>query len=316
MSDDTAVGKELPFELTAGGAASMVDLVMGSAFDDAMEAVSHDIDDHALHEELQFYLAAHGLIDETSIWRFDPVIMTDHTVASGAAAVPYDEISDGDTSNEDVFEEPVNDLVFSVLCDTLARGTVSEDMMLDATMDDLMRSKLQDAVSGRTASEAVDLADALDGMITNLLHDAFFGPEASKAVSTLAKSADDSQVVVDDYVQAVAELYDKFKQVRYRTSTGRTDKIDTGRIWRLHSRVVRLTDISQGGGNNECRRLTHVTDAAFPHTVSPRAAIVGQLVFYREYPRHASVKPQVPLLHFYPVCLDATSPTLIRSHFL
>ena len=230
MSDDTAVGKELPFELTAGGVASVVDLVMEGAFDDALEAVSHDTNDNALHEELQFYLAAHGLIDVASIWRFDPVIMTDYAVADEAAAVPYDDIPDGETSNAEVFEEPVNDLVFSVLRDTLARSTASEDMMLDAAMDDFMRSKLHDAVFGRTASEAVDLADALDGMITNLLHDAFFGPEPSKTVSALAKSADDSQLVVDDYVQAVAELYDKFKQVRVRTSTGRADKIDTGRM--------------------------------------------------------------------------------------
>ena len=73
---------------------------------------------------------------------------------------------------------------------------------------------VHDAISGRAVRESEDLADALHYMVTCLLHDALFGPEASKTVSVLAKSADDSQLVVDDYVRAVVKLYDELKKVR------------------------------------------------------------------------------------------------------
>ena len=76
----------------------------------------------------------------------------------------------------------------------------SEDLILDAVMDHLMFSKLRDAISGRVPSSG--LTDAFDGIITSLLHHAFFGPGASKTVSSLAKRADDSEQVVNKYVQA------------------------------------------------------------------------------------------------------------------
>ena len=41
----------------------------------------------------------------------------------------------------------------------------------------------------------------------------------------MAKSADDSQLVVDGKVRAVVKLYDELKNVRYRTSTDRTHNI-------------------------------------------------------------------------------------------
>ena len=74
---------------------------------------------------------------------------------------------------------------------------------------------LHDAISGRAVRESEDLADALHYMVTCLLHDALFGREASKTVSALAKSADDSQLVVDGYLRAVADHYDERTKVRY-----------------------------------------------------------------------------------------------------
>ncbi|CAM9376982.1 unnamed protein product, partial [Laminaria digitata] len=58
-------------------------------------------------------------------------------------------------------------------------------------------------------------------MKTSALHYAFFGPEASKAVRSLAKRSDDNEVVVDAYVHAVAEFYNKFEQARYRATADR-----------------------------------------------------------------------------------------------
>ena len=126
----------------------------------------------------------------------------------------YGDVTDGAASEAVSVDSSVNDLVFSVVRDALAKGMPSEDVMLDAAMDNLMWSMLHDAISGRAARESEDLADALDYMVTCLLHDALFGPEAHKTVSVLAKSADDSQLVVDDYVRAVVKLYDELKKVR------------------------------------------------------------------------------------------------------
>ena len=117
--------------------------------------------------------------------------------------------------SDDLILDPVTDhLMRSKLRDAISGRVPSEDVMLDAAMDNLMWSMLHDAISGRAARESEDLADALDYMVTCLLHDALFGPEAYKTVSVLAKSADDSQLVVDGYVRAVVKLYDELKKVR------------------------------------------------------------------------------------------------------
>ena len=196
-------------DVVAGGVGPMLE----DAVDDAIGSVPHDMDDRAFEEELPFDLAADGLIDEMSIWPFDPG-MTEHAAADEFTSVLHGDITDGVASEAVSVDSSVNDLVFSVVRDALAKGMPSEDVMLDAAMDNLMWSMLHDAISGRAARESEDLADALDYMVTCLLHDALFGPEAHKTVSVLAKSADDSQLVVDDYVRAVVKLYDELKKVR------------------------------------------------------------------------------------------------------
>ena len=196
-------------DVVAGGVGPMLE----DAVDDAIGSVPHDMDNRAFDEELTFDLAADGLIDEMSIWPFDPG-MTEHAAADEFTSVLHGDITDGSASEAVRVDSSVNDLVFAVVRDALAKGMPSEDVMLDAAMDNLMWSMLHDAISGRAARESEDLADALDYMVTCLLHDALFGPEAHKTVSVLAKSADDSQLVVDDYVRAVVKLYDELKKVR------------------------------------------------------------------------------------------------------
>ena len=196
-------------DVVAGGVGPM----LGDAVDDAIGSVPHDMDDRAFDEELPLDLAADGLIDEMSIWPFDPG-MTEHAAADEFTSVLHGDITDGSASEAVRVDSSVNDLVFAVVRDALAKGMPSEDVMLDAAMDNLMWSMLHDATSGRAARESEDLADALDYMVTCLLHDALFGPEATKTVSVLAKSADDSQLVVDSYVRAVVKLYDELKKVR------------------------------------------------------------------------------------------------------
>ena len=217
-SDGTALDKVLPFELTADGVDSVVSIVMEGVFDDAMGPASYDIDGGALYDDLSFDLADTSLIDEMSIWPFDPEV-PDRAAEDFMRSVAHDNISHGPMSKAVVFDGDMGDLVWSMLHDALTRGLSDpERLILDDFVDHLMWTKLHDATSGQVTSE---LADACHDMITCLLHNAFFGQAASEAVFSLAKTADDSQLVVDDYVLAVAELYDQIKEARYRRTTDR-----------------------------------------------------------------------------------------------
>lgn len=206
------------YRRTANRAANAGDIaaqekVSGDTDGDAVGSVPHDIDNSAFHEELRFALTAHSIIAETSSRPPDPA-MAERTAVDEFTSVLYDEIYDQEAKEVVGYNDPVNELVLSVVRDAFARRTTSEDLMLDAAMDDSMWSKLHESITERATPESENLADALDEVATCLLHDAFFGPEASKAVSALAKSAGGRQKVVDGYVRAVTELYGNFKQVR------------------------------------------------------------------------------------------------------
>ena len=263
---------------TAEGVAGEASLKVDNAVDDVIGSVSHDIDDRAYYEELPFDLAADGLIDEMHIWPFDPG-MTEHAAADEFTSVLYGDISDGAASEAVLLDDPVNDVVFSVVRDALARGTTSEDLMLDAAMDDLMWSMLHNAISGRAASESENLADGLDEVVTCLLHDVFFGPEAAKTVSALATNADASQLVVDGYVRAVTKQYDAFKEVCYRTSTYSTNRFITLFIPELYEYYCTV-DISEGRETIVAVSLMAPTPLR-PRTVFEMVSIVRQLAVSR-----------------------------------
>lgn len=225
MSDQTGLTKELPFDLTADGVASVVRIVMEGAFDGPMGAISDDIEGGEFYEQSSFDLGDNSLVEEMPIRPFSPEI-PDRAVDDVVEFVAYDEISDdvdeisdGPVSQAVLFDGDMDDLVWFILQDSLTRGLLgSKDLILDDFMDHVMWSNLRDAISGWEASE---LTYAFDDMMTSLLHQAFFGPTASKAVFSLARTTDDVKLVVDDYVLAVTELYDQFKEARYRRAADR-----------------------------------------------------------------------------------------------
>ena len=120
-------------DVVAGGVGPM----LGDAVDDAIGSVPHDMDDRAFDEELPLDLAADGLIDEMTIWPFDPA-MTGHAAADEFTFVQYGDISDGAASESVSMDSSVSDLVSSVVRDALVKGMPSEDLMLDAAMDNVM----------------------------------------------------------------------------------------------------------------------------------------------------------------------------------
>eukprot|EP00904_Undaria_pinnatifida_P009162 jgi/Undpi1/5376/HiC_scaffold_2.g00657.m1 len=203
---------------------------------DVIEAIHHEVtsmlnsnDGKVFGGEQPLDLAgADGVVDSIRLGPFGPVIprsAVDDEMASELAHDPVDGympymLSDGEfegvASKAMVLDDAVHDLIRFVLTDALAVGA-ADGRMLDDAMDNLMWFKLNSVISGNAASERADREEVLDFVLTSMLHNLFFGPVASKVVSSLTENAGVRGLVVEDYIQTVSELYDKFKEERNRT---------------------------------------------------------------------------------------------------
>ena len=199
--DATAADEELPLELTS----------------DTGDGSDHS---NVFNEERPVVITNDGVLDGIRIrlGAFGPVIPA-YSVAIKTQLTPHDTLSDKATKKTVAFGNVVTDLVLSLAKEALA-GKASAAPLLDDGVDDLMWAKLHHSTSrtGRAAAGDTHLGDALDYTLTNVLHKTFFGPVASKGIASLAKYADDREMVVEDYVGAVSKVYDTFKKVgnKYR----------------------------------------------------------------------------------------------------
>lgn len=136
-----------------------------------------------------FDLAVYNVFDELTLGQFGRVT-PQHAAGDcdGDDAMPSPVLR-GDTPTSDVeaaraaiLDDPVNDMVWAMLHETLTEGAASEDLMSDPdTMDDLLWAMMHDALSGRAAYEPANVNDALDEMVTSMLIHAFFGPAAIRS---------------------------------------------------------------------------------------------------------------------------------------
>lgn len=189
-------------------------MVDGDEANDVMGPVPNDSDaSSAFDEDWLFDLADDDAVNRINLWSFGPTLSED-------AADDEMPLVLRDAMSDVVASKAAKGLVWSVIDDAFTAGVESEGLIVDDAVDELMWSKLHDviSVSGRVASGPKNLGDVFDDVLTSLLHNAFFGSTALKAIESLTKYADDRELVVEKYVQAVSERYDEFKQVRYRLS--------------------------------------------------------------------------------------------------
>ena len=221
--------------------------VVDSEVVDVVGSMLDNSDENAFDTDRPSDLVDESVIEEIFLKIFDNLIIKDGD--DSPLSFTLEEILNGRESSKQskpvTFNDPLDDLIKSVMLnDFVGDATASEELMLDDAVCVLIRSVLRGAVGNETPSWNRLLDNDLDGvmlkkihrvlygrvevafvnaenflysMLATTLHDAFFGPAAIKAVKTFTNNADNSEVVVQNYVRVVSRVYDKLEEVRDNT---------------------------------------------------------------------------------------------------